>query len=119
MKTEVKTLSISELVALYQFVSSKPFTANQQAKKIIKERLGEIEDELMDRAFGLNPYEIKCGAVQQVEKGIVVVKYEGEDPMKVVNSDAFKAININTINTHELPAQTSNINTTTDGGSKA
>ena len=94
MKTEVRSLSISELLALYQFVSAKPFSSNDQAKKIIKERLLEIEDELMDRAFGLNPYKIEKLSVQPAEKSVVVVKYEGEDPTKVLKESPLNLVGI-------------------------
>ena len=94
MKAEVRSLSISELLALYQFVSAKPFSSNDQAKKIIKERVAEIENELLDRAFGVNPYKVDFVQPKEVDKGVVVVKYEGEDPIKVLKESPLNLVGI-------------------------
>lgn len=78
MKVELKTISISDLLALKDFVASKPFSTNERAKTIIKGRLLEIEEELMNRAFGLNPYK----AESKLEENSV--RYEGIDPLEAL-----------------------------------
>lgn len=52
----IKELSLSELFILYQFVCARPLNNNEYARKIIKARIEEIEEELYKRAFGENPY---------------------------------------------------------------
>lgn len=62
MKVNIKDLSYSDLYSLYLFVSSKSNLCFgdkfESGKKIVRERLEEIEKELFDRSFGINPYEI-------------------------------------------------------------
>jgi hypothetical protein len=126
MKVDIKRLSLLELMALYRFVSARPFNMNQQAKKIINDKILEIEEELLDRAFGLNPYKAPKELLPEVEKGTVVVKYEGADPLEIMKLDMFKDLTgqitppthaTRTI-THQTPEQTGGINTTTNGEDK-
>lgn len=61
MQVNIKVLSLSELYSLYQFVSAKAGMMlgwKEEAKKVIRERMEEIEEELYDRAFGLNPFKL-------------------------------------------------------------
>jgi hypothetical protein len=90
MKTNIKELGLADLDALYQFVGTRPFNMNAQAKKLINDRIIEIEEELFDRAFGMNPYKAPKESLPEVEKGTIVAKYEGVDPIEVMKLDMFK-----------------------------
>lgn len=79
MRVDIQSASISDLYALYQYVMGKAnqlFGDNKRSKKIIQERLNEIEEELMVRAFGCNPYKPEA-------QPIII---NGEDPKKVLES---------------------------------
>ena len=76
MKEDIKCMAFLELYKLYQFVCSCPINNNDVAKRTIKNRIVEIEEELYIRAFGFNPY-------KPLPK--VVAHVEGQDPVDVLN----------------------------------
>jgi hypothetical protein len=79
-KVDLNTLSVADLCALYEFVKStenRPFTAgvDKSAKLVIRNRIVEIENMLMLKVFGVNPF----------TRQIVTpdMKIEGDVPEKI------------------------------------
>jgi len=90
---KVTELSLSDLYALYRFVSSdrdKVFgIAHKTAEKVVSAKLKEIENELYCRAYGHNPYETKVGAEQQ---NVTKITVDGQKPEDVVSSFPLTAV---------------------------
>lgn len=75
-KAKVKELPFSDLYALYLFVSSRldtPFK-KQLATNILNERFIEVENELYERAYGVNPYKVEGQRPEEVIAGFPVPK---------------------------------------------
>jgi hypothetical protein len=84
MKSEVKDLSFSDLYMMYQFVfgdAARGFgSASMDARKLVRDKQKEIEDELYERAYGFNPF-------TKFAKKIV---FEGQKPEEI-DLDKFMA----------------------------
>ena len=79
----LKKLSFSDLYSMYIFVNSlnnTTFGKRTGAKAMVRGKLNLIEDELYGRVFGENPFKIDSLVEQQM------VEFNGEDPIKVVES---------------------------------
>ena len=81
----LKKLSFSDLYAMYAFVSNlnnTTFGKKVQAKSLFRNKLTEVESELYNRVFGVNPF----GADKETVIPLELKEVKGQDPIKVISS---------------------------------
>jgi len=86
---ELKKLSFSDLHAVYVFVNNlngATFGKKIKAKTMLRDKLAEIENELYNRVFGLNPFSLEKSEVLPQDLINKLSDIKGQDPVKVINS---------------------------------
>lgn len=80
---DLSKMSFSDLYAVYLFVSglnNNVFGKKVQAKDLFRNKLTEVENELYNRVFGVNPFSLK------ENETVDVIDIKGQNPIAVINS---------------------------------
>src|SRR5574337_940772 len=93
VRVSIKALSFSDLYNMYSFVNGlNNVSFGQQkaeVKKLLRDKLKEIENELHDRTFGKNPFISKKDEIKaSMENKEVIETSEivGQNPIDVISS---------------------------------
>lgn len=81
-------LTLGELLQLHAFVTadaSKSFGTKNEAKKIVRTRLAEVEEEVYMRVYGCNPFFAKAITVTgRKPEDIDLGKFDSKEPKNFV-----------------------------------